>query len=39
MYKTFHNKDAHELAIYFKNQIESMNGKIEVESEVNLDNI
>ena len=38
MYKTFHNnKDARGIGLFIsKNQIESMNGKIEVESEVNI---
>lgn len=38
MYKTFHtNKDARGIGLFIsKNQIESMNGKIEVESEVNV---
>lgn len=38
MYKTFHrNKDAKGIGLFItKNQIESMNGRIEVESEVNV---
>lgn len=38
MYKTFHgNKDARGIGLFItKNQIEAMNGKIEVESEVNV---
>ena len=38
MYKTFHtNKDARGIGLFIsKNQIESMNGKIKVESEVNV---
>ena len=38
MYKTFHrNKDARGLGLYIvKSQIEAMNGKIEVESEVDI---
>ena len=37
MYKTFHrNKDAKGIGLFItKNQIEAMNGHIEVESEVN----
>jgi PAS domain S-box-containing protein len=38
MYKTFHgNKDARGIGLFItKNQIEAMNGKIEVESEINV---
>ncbi|MDG2432161.1 PAS domain S-box protein [Flavobacterium sp.] len=38
MYKTFHNnKDARGIGLFIsKNQVEAMNGKIEVESEVNF---
>lgn len=38
MYKTFHgNKDAKGIGLFItKNQIEAMNGKIEVESTVNV---
>jgi signal transduction histidine kinase len=38
MYKTFHNnEDARGIGLFIsKNQIEAMNGKIEVESEVNV---
>lgn len=38
MYKTFHNnKDARGIGLFIsKNQVEAMNGKIEVESEVNV---
>ncbi|WP_149304268.1 PAS domain S-box protein [Pareuzebyella sediminis] len=38
MYKTFHrNKDAKGIGLFItRNQIEAMNGKIEVESEVNI---
>jgi signal transduction histidine kinase len=37
MYKTFHgNEDAKGIGLFMtKNQLEAMNGKIEVESEVN----
>jgi PAS domain S-box-containing protein len=38
MYKTFHNnKDARGIGLFIsKNQVEAMNGKIEVESEINV---
>jgi chemotaxis protein histidine kinase CheA len=38
MYKTFHgNKDARGIGLFItKNQIESMGGRIEVESEINI---
>ena len=38
LYKTFHgNKDARGIGLFIsKNQIEAMNGKIEVESKLNI---
>ena len=41
MYKTFHgNEDAKGIGLFItKNQLEAMNGKIEVESEVDFGSI